>query len=128
MFTCRSCGAEQTDETSKCPHGGTAATNADGSEQHWEFTDMVVPLDLQSNERRLAQRFDERVRDYLRRAAQGGWHPSTPVDWGYMWGAGRVKRSARRPWYAMIGIGRNAFRWESVTIRLKRAAVSELAE
>ncbi len=96
----------------------------------WEYTDLVIPLNWQFRGAgelcRLPEylrRYDWTVREHLRQAAQSGWQPDCPTNWGWLWSTGRVQFHSRREgfWPAFFG-GVLVETYESVTIRLKRPA------
>ena len=107
---CAGCGAENPTWANYCMHCGASL--------RWERQDLVIQLGLTTRdlplESETRRRFDQLVRDELRRAAQDGWQADGPIDWR------TLTESSRFRWRAHAGVGGH-YLLDAVVVRVKRA-------
>ena len=112
---CRACRPAPDDAAGAPPRG-----------PDWEYRELAIPLGFTTRGRahdEAAARVDQMVGASIARAGRGGWQADGPADWWSLWAAGRVTLRWRQGFFAALVGGRGRCTYESVTVRLKRAAV-----
>jgi hypothetical protein len=108
-MSCPGCGGENPTSANYCMHCGRSL--------RWEQRDLVIPLGLTTRDLPLEietrRRFDQLVREELRRVAADGWQPDGPIDWR------TLTESSRFRWRAHAGVGGH-YLLDAVLVRIKR--------
>jgi hypothetical protein len=88
-----------------------------GLSLRWEFRDLLIHLGLTTRdlplESETRRRFDQLVREELRRSAEDGWQPDGPIDWR------SLTESSRFRWRAHAGVGGH-YLLDAVIVRVRR--------
>jgi hypothetical protein len=123
---CPNCQLEYPESANFCSSCGQplreGAAGGSPSRQHWEYRDLVIPLEASSRifwefPQESRARFDEVVAEHLGRAGLEGWQPDEPTDFDALKAAGRLAETRHRR-FGHITV------YASVAIRLRRAAPS----
>jgi hypothetical protein len=108
-MACAGCGADNPGWANYCPHCGLSL--------RWEHRDLVIPLGLTTRdlplESETRRRFDQLVREELRRAAETGWQADGPIDWRSLTEASRFR------WRSHAGVGGH-YLLDAVIVRVRR--------
>jgi hypothetical protein len=106
---CAGCGAENPTWANYCMHCGQSL--------RWEYRDLVINLRLTTRdlplESETRRRFDQLVREELRRSIEEGWQADGPIDWR------SLTESSRFRWRAHAGVGGH-YLLDAVVVRIKR--------
>jgi hypothetical protein len=116
-MTCAGCDAENPTWANYCMQCGASL--------RWEYRELLIQLGLTTRdlplESETRRRFDQLVREALRRVAADGWEADGPIDWR------SLIESTRFRWRAHPGVGGH-YLLDAVLLRLRRALPAPAAE
>jgi hypothetical protein len=123
---CTNCGHELREGDKFCAECGTPAVEGMAARSptnvHWEYRDLVIPLNLRTNasdaeQAELRAKVDRIVLTQLQQVAKEGWEPEGRTDYGTLLETGQLR-------WRSTSFFRYVWVYDSVTLRLRRRVQS----